>query len=127
MPIVSQIPDGASSINSESDSDLSELSDDNVSMGSLKAAELESELQSMTPAERAEHETFGKEYNGPLLAEDHAAKLLILMSHASTCPCHHKSEKQKEVSTENTEDENTELWPAGLRTPAGIQITPGNS
>mmetsp|Transcript_8419 Transcript_8419/g.20709 ORF Transcript_8419/g.20709 Transcript_8419/m.20709 type:complete len:1336 (+) Transcript_8419:275-4282(+) len=97
MPIVSQIPDGASSINSESDSDLSELSDDNVSMGSLKAAELESELQSMTPAERAEHETFGKEYNGPLLAEDHAAKLLILMSHASTCPCHHKSEKQKEV------------------------------
>lgn len=66
-------------------------------MGSLKAAELESELQSMTPAERAEHETFGKEYDGPVLAEDHAAKLLILMSHASTCPCQHKSEKHKEV------------------------------
>lgn len=97
MPIISQLPDGASSINSESDSDLSELSDDNISIGSLKAAELESELQSMTPAERAEHETFGKEYDGPVLADDHAAKLLILMGHASTCPCHHKSEKHKEV------------------------------
>jgi len=97
MPIVSQIPDGANSVNSESDSDLSELSDDNISIGSLKAAELESELQSMTPAERAEHETFGKEYEGPVLSEEHAAKLLILMGHASTCPCHHKSEKHKDV------------------------------
>lgn len=97
MPIVSQIPDSANSINSESDSDLSELSDDNISIGSLKAAELESELQSMTPAERAEHETFGNEYEGPVLADDHAAKLLILMGHASTCPCQHKSEKHKEV------------------------------
>ena len=44
MPIVSQIPDSANSINSESDSDLSELSDDNISIGSLRAAELESEL-----------------------------------------------------------------------------------
>ena len=97
MPIVSQIPDSANSINSESDSDLSELSDDNISIGSLRAAELESELQSMTPAERAEHETFGKEYEGPVLADDHAAKLLILMSHASTCPCQHKSEKHRDV------------------------------
>jgi len=97
MPIVSQIPDSSNSINSESDSDLSELSDDNISIGSLKAAELESELQSMTPAERAEHETFGNEYEGPVLSEEHAAKLLILMGHASTCPCHHKSEKIKDV------------------------------
>lgn len=97
MPIVSQIPNGANSVNSESDSDLSELSDDNISIGSLKAAELESELQSMTPAERAEHETFGKEYEGPVLSEDYAAKLLILMAHASTCPGHHKSEKLKDV------------------------------
>jgi len=97
IPIVSQIPDGANSMNSESDSDLSELSDDNVSIGSLKAAELESELQSMTPAERAEHETFGKEYEGPVLSEEHAAKLLILMGHASTCPCHHKSKNYKDI------------------------------
>jgi hypothetical protein len=97
MPIVSQIPDSSNSVNSESDSDLSELSDDNISIGSLKAAELESELQSMTPAERAEHEIFGKEYEGPGLSEEHAAKLLILMGHASTCPCHHKSEKIKDV------------------------------
>jgi len=97
MPIVSQISDGANSINSESDSDLSELSDDNISIGSLRAAELESELQSMTPAERAEHETFGKEYEGPVLPDEHAAKLLILMGHASTCLCQHKSEKLKDV------------------------------
>lgn len=51
----------------------------------------------MTPAERAEHETFGKEYEGPVLSEDHAAKLLILMGHASTCPCQHKSEKHRDV------------------------------
>lgn len=97
MPIVSQVPDGANSVNSESDSDLSELSDDNISIGSLRAAALESELQSMTPVERAEHETFGKEYEGPVLSDDHAAKLLILMGHASTCPCQHKLEKHKDV------------------------------
>jgi len=97
MPMVSQIPDGVNSVNSESDSDLSELSDDNISIGSLKAAELESELQSMSPAERAEHETYGKEYQGPVLSEEHASKLLILMGHASTCPGHHKLEKHKDI------------------------------
>eukprot|EP00536_Pseudo-nitzschia_multiseries_P000979 jgi/Psemu1/282702/fgenesh1_pg.12_\ len=97
MPIVSQIPDGANDVNSESDSDLSELSDDNISIGSLKAAELESDLQSMTPAERAEHETFGSEYEGPVLSDEHAAKLLILIGHAATCPCQHKSEKHRDV------------------------------
>ncbi|VEU40384.1 unnamed protein product [Pseudo-nitzschia multistriata] len=97
MPIVSQIPDGASDVNSESDSDLSELSDDNISIGSLKAAELESDLRSMTPAERAEHETFGSEYKGPVLSDEHASKLLILMGHAATCPCQHKLEKHRDV------------------------------
>mmetsp|Transcript_21623 Transcript_21623/g.51232 ORF Transcript_21623/g.51232 Transcript_21623/m.51232 type:complete len:530 (-) Transcript_21623:522-2111(-) len=97
MPIVSQIPDGTNDVNSESDSDLSELSDDNISIGSLKAAELESDLQSMTPAERAEHETFGSEYDGPVLSDEHAAKLLILIGHAATCPCQHKSEKHRDV------------------------------
>ena len=51
----------------------------------------------MTPAERAEHETFGSEYMGPRLADDHAARLLILMGHASTCPCHHRSSKHRDV------------------------------
>jgi len=97
MPIVSQIPVGANDVNSESDSDLSELSDDNISIGSLKAAELESDLQSMTPAERAEHETFGSEYEGPVFPNEHAAKLLILIGHAATCPCQHKSEKQRDI------------------------------
>ena len=97
MPIVSQIPVGANDVNSDSDSDLSELSDDNISIGSLKAAELESDLQCMTPAERAEHETFGSEYEGPVFSNEHAAKLLILIGHAATCPCQHKSEKQRDV------------------------------
>jgi hypothetical protein len=104
MHVVSQIPGiGAAKtstvpmLDSESDSDLSELSDDDISIGSLKAAELEADIQSMTPAERAEHETFGDEYEGPRLSDEHASKLLILMGHASTCPCHHKSEKEKDI------------------------------
>jgi len=104
MHIVSQIPGTGArktstvpNLDSESDSDLSELSDDDISIGSLKAAEMEADIQSMTPAERAEHEIFGNEYEGPRLSDEHAAKMLILMSHASTCPCHHKSEKHKDV------------------------------
>jgi hypothetical protein len=104
MHVVSQIPgigvtktSAVPILDSESDSDLSELSDDDISIGSLKAAELEADIQSMTPAERAEHETFGDEYEGPRLSDEHASKLLILMGHASTCPCHHKSEKEKDI------------------------------
>jgi len=88
---------GKSSLDCESDSDLSELSDDDVSIGSLKVSSLEADIQSMTPSERAEHETFGDEYEGPRLSDEHAAKLLILMGHASTCPCHHKCAKHRDI------------------------------
>jgi hypothetical protein len=38
-------------------------------------------------ANRAENETFGLEYDGPVLLDSEASKLLSLMLHASTCPC----------------------------------------
>jgi TAZ zinc finger len=84
-------------IDSESDTDLSELSDDDVSLGSLNSEDSESDFHSMTPAEQAEHETFGIEYEGPCLSNEHASRLLILMSHASTCPCHHRSQQHLEI------------------------------
>jgi len=31
-------------------------------------------------------EDFGKDYNGPKLQGEEAAKLLLLIEHASTCP-----------------------------------------
>jgi hypothetical protein len=41
----------------------------------------------LTLEELAEHEKFGAEYTGPVLDDDEACRLLILMAHASTCPC----------------------------------------
>lgn len=85
-------------LDSESDTDLSELSDDDISIGSLNSDDSESDLiLSMTPAELAENETFGSEYTGPCLPVSQAARLLILMGHASTCPCRHRSKKHKDV------------------------------
>ena len=69
---------------SDSDSDLSELSDTYLSDCSDDSTV---DVQSMTPAERAEHETFGYDYKGPVLSDEHASRLLVLMAHASTCPC----------------------------------------
>ena len=65
---------------SDSDSDLSDISE------CCSIASFEDPLE-LTPAERAEHERFGQEYKGPVFSNDHAARLLILMGHASTCPC----------------------------------------
>jgi len=41
----------------------------------------------MSPADQAEHERFGLEYQGPVLSDEHSSALLTLMLHASTCPC----------------------------------------
>jgi hypothetical protein len=84
-------------IDSDSDTDLSELSDDDGSMGSVNSEDSESDFRCMTPAEQAEHETFGSDYAGPTLSDEHASRLLILMSHAATCPCHHISSQHQEV------------------------------
>jgi len=72
---------------SESESDLSELSDGSLSDCSANSDDSGADFQAMTPAEQAEHEGFGHEYKGPSLSDDHASRLLVLMAHASTCPC----------------------------------------
>jgi hypothetical protein len=72
---------------SDSDSDLSELSDGSLSDCSLDSNDSALDLRALTPAEQAEHESFGKEYKGPVLSDNHASRLLVLMGHASTCPC----------------------------------------
>lgn len=72
---------------SDSDSDLSDISEDGLSDDSLDSDvdELDN-LGSMSPAEQAENESFGIDYDGPKLTDEQTSRLLILMSHASTCP-----------------------------------------
>eukprot|EP00980_Cylindrotheca_fusiformis_P001465 scaffold345_cov134-Cylindrotheca_fusiformis.AAC.76 len=82
---------------SDSDSELSELSDGSLSYCSSDSYESDLDLQSLTPAEQAEHETFGHEYTGPKLSDNHSSRLLVLMQHASTCPCRHKSARHRDV------------------------------
>jgi hypothetical protein len=72
---------------SDSDSDLSELSDGSLSDCSYDSDDSITDLQPMTPAEEAEHESFGDDYKGPVLLDDDSSRLLVLMAHASTCPC----------------------------------------
>jgi hypothetical protein len=74
-------------MDSESDSDLSELSDGSFSDCSLDSDDSTTDLQSMSPAEQAEHESFGHDYKGPEFSDANASRLLVLMAHASTCPC----------------------------------------
>ncbi|CAJ1966554.1 unnamed protein product [Cylindrotheca closterium] len=82
---------------SDSDSDLSELSDGSLSDLSVGSSDSDFDFSSLTPVEQAEHETFGHKYKGPALSEDHASRLLVLMQHSSTCPCRHKSKRHRDV------------------------------
>jgi hypothetical protein len=87
-------------LDSDSGSELSELSDDSLSDDSLESDDDDEEsldFQAMSQAEQAEHESFGEEYTGPVLSEDDASRMLVVMAHASTCPCHHKLTKHREV------------------------------
>jgi hypothetical protein len=52
---------------------------------------------SLSPGDRAEQERFGAEYTGPKLDNREASRLLILMGHASTCPCQHSNERHAET------------------------------
>lgn len=72
---------------SDSDSDLSDLSEGDLSGDSLELDfdELEN-ISALSPAEQAENELFGAEYDGPKLTDEESSRLLVLMSHASTCP-----------------------------------------
>jgi hypothetical protein len=71
----------------DSESDLSDLSDGPLSDDSGDSDTTPMEGQSMSPSELAERETFGHDYKGPMFRNDHAGRLLVLMSHAATCPC----------------------------------------
>jgi len=75
------------SSDSGSDSDLSDISDGDLSEGFFDSdfEELEN-IGALSPAEQSENESFGIEYNGPKLADEETSRLLVLMSHASTCP-----------------------------------------
>jgi len=60
------------------------LSDDDSVTSSESAA---AALASLPPADQAENERFGVKYEGPTLTDKQASRLLLLMAHASTCPC----------------------------------------
>eukprot|EP00529_Nitzschia_sp_RCC80_P008005 CAMPEP_0113463324 /NCGR_PEP_ID=MMETSP0014_2-20120614/12582_1 /TAXON_ID=2857 /ORGANISM="Nitzschia sp." /LENGTH=1288 /DNA_ID=CAMNT_0000355281 /DNA_START=311 /DNA_END=4177 /DNA_ORIENTATION=+ /assembly_acc=CAM_ASM_000159 len=95
LPI--QYPASSLMDDSESDTDLSELSDDELSLSSMISDDDTWPAPTVSAAERAELEHFGYEYRGPIFTDDHSAKLLALMSHASTCPCRHKSEEHRDT------------------------------
>lgn len=59
----------------------------------------DSEMDQNTPAAQALNEDFGKNYTGPKFNEYDASRLLILMSHASTCPGRHKVDKHRDCCT----------------------------
>ena len=84
-------------MDSDSDSDLSELSDGSLSQDDMDSDDSSLDFQSMSQAEQAEHEEFGQEYSGPVLCDEDASRLLVLMAHASTCPCRHKLTKHRDV------------------------------
>lgn len=71
-----------------SDSDESYLSGEELSDMSLDSDDSDLDtLAFLSPADQAENEDFGSEYTGPSLSDETASRLLILMQHASTCPC----------------------------------------
>jgi hypothetical protein len=78
---------------SDVSSDYGDISsdDDEDSFGSEFDA-----MECMSPADQAEQERFGADYSGPTLEDREASRLLILMAHASTCPCQHKLQHHKD-------------------------------
>ena len=71
-----------------SDSDDSYLSGEDLSDMSLDSDDSDLDaVASLSPADQAENEDFGSEYTGPSLSDETASRLLVLMLHASTCPC----------------------------------------
>lgn len=60
--------------------------DDDDESGSPEPYDPET-FATLSPADQAENETFGAEYSGPTLSDRESSRLLILMGHASTCPC----------------------------------------
>jgi len=77
----------------DSDSLGSDLSDEDWDVLLSDGDSLDSDMSdsemyaSFSPSELAENERFGAEYTGPRLSDFDSARMLILMTHASTCPC----------------------------------------
>lgn len=95
VPPKLSLPDNAS----DSESDLSDddglLSDGEDSLDSSNSAT--EDAASMSITDQAENEKFGLEYDGPKLPLDHAARLLVLILHASTCLGHRLDPYQDDV------------------------------
>ena len=79
---------------SEFGSDLSDITDGNLSDISLDSDDSDADvLASLIPSEKAEYERFGFEYKGPKLSDSEASRLLILMLHANGCPCRYVADQ----------------------------------
>ena len=50
------------------------------------AADENGDIDSVTREDCMDREEFGHDYNGEVLSDDEARKLLVLIEHASTCP-----------------------------------------
>lgn len=96
-----QVRTATVTVNADATSDLdsSDLSDDDMTCDeSLGSEESETEaLSELSPPERAELERFGAEYDGPALSDESASRLLVLMLHASTCPCRHQNPSHRDT------------------------------
>lgn len=87
-------------LNEDLDFDLSDEDDDDMLFGEGDedddgGADDDDDSIDLSPSARAENEDFGKNYDGPVFSEYDASRLLILMSHASTCPGQHKNTAHK--------------------------------
>ena len=97
-------PSSAPSNGELSEEDSIEGSDVSSDYGDISTDDdidsLDSEMdgfEALSPADRAEQERFGADYSGPRLEDREASRLLILMAHASTCPCQHTSHRHAET------------------------------
>jgi hypothetical protein len=85
--------DGILSENDNDDDDSFDVDDDDEDEDSLYYTDSDVEISQLSPAEAAEKERFGLEYEGPKLCDRDASRLLTLMMHASTCPCRYVLQK----------------------------------
>ena len=86
---VVKAPSGLADLTTDLDFDLSD-DDDELMLGGDDeddgGGDDEDDSVGISSSARAENEDFGKNYNGPVFTEYDASRLLIVMSHASTCP-----------------------------------------
>ena len=69
----------------ESSDEEDELGNKKVTVAEL-AADENGDIDSVTREDCMDREEFGLDYNGEVLSDDEARKLLVLIEHASTCP-----------------------------------------